>query len=693
MDMKLNKFITCTLFFSLSIQVVAQNVVSQRKKADLLFEKADYYNAIDQYNTVIKNDPKNTEVWFRLGNSYFFSRNHKGAANAYDRLSRLIEKNKKAKTKYYKAYLRQGQSLMALENYKEAKKAFLNFLRVRSTDSDYKDLKRVANNRIKSCDAAILLHSKSYAKEFTISTNSNEINSGYSDFAPVWKDSSTLIFTSLNKDKLIHLSPSDPFPVNQQLFSSRFLNNTWEKPEVFEEFSHDFFHIANGSFSENGEKFVFSRCQENERHQVRCDLYISKYEDGQWSKPSRMKGGINAGNSTSTQPAFGHYKIRGRNKEVLYFVSDRLGGRGQLDIWYSTFIGENNWTSPVNCGGVINTKGNEVTPYYHGATTELFFSSDFHYGLGGYDVFKAYGGLKSYKKPENLGIPLNSSYDDTYFSWRTYLENGTLVSNRTGSQSVFLENCCDDIYYYEYKSAHVIEGHVIAFDSVEMDIGDVDIGLADLEHLEYQDSINWIGETDVEGNFKLRYEQGKDAYLVVAKEDYETHYIKISELVGEKDSAVTVNMIKAVKWEEQLEEIKANEIQILTKNSLSTKSEKGAIFVMEHIYFDFSKAKIKPESYQDLILLEEFLRTNPKKKIEVGGHTDNIGSNEHNYKLSQQRSEAIRNYLIQKGIEENRLIAVGYGEDKPIADNQNPDGTDNSQGRRLNRRTEVKILN
>ncbi|MTI19691.1 OmpA family protein, partial [Fulvivirga sp. RKSG066] len=537
------------------------------------------------------------------------------------------------------------------------------------------------------------MYQDAYVEEFKITALPNKVNSKYSEFGAFWKDNNTLIYSSYNSDKLIEVPAEEQFVPPVNLYETKKSGDDWKKPELVKDFSHDYLHSANGSYSLNKKRFVFSRCGQNTTNQIKCDLYVSDYKNGSWSEPEKLGNKINLGSYTSTQPAFGVMSRRGHKTEVLYFSSNRPGGKGQLDIWYTTFKA-GDWTEPINCGSAINTIGNEITPYYHGKTKELYFSSDYHNGLGGYDIFKAYGGLKSWKRPENMGITINSGYDDTYFSWREYLKDGTLVSNRTGSRSVFMENCCDDIYAFNYESLSIIEGLIVKNDTTMERLPGVEIGLADLTHLEYPDSVNWISESDDKGSFKLKYKPGHDAYVVVAKEGYETHYIKISDLskASASDSLPHIAMINDLKWLEKLDKIKNQDVQVLSEQSLSKRVKKGAVFVMEHIYFDFNDATIKPEAYQDLTLLQSYLERNKNTVIEIGGHTDNLGSSEHNHALSQSRADAIKEYLVGKGISASRLIAVGYGEEKPIAQNQFESGADNPEGRRLNRRTEVKIL-
>ncbi|TRX58388.1 OmpA family protein [Fulvivirga sp. M361] len=670
-------FITSGVNHPLNAQGIHDRTVKQ------FFTQNDYYSAAALLESKAASHPTDPQVWYNLGNAHHHSRNHTAALSAYKRLMKLIEHKKGLRNKYYKAFYYNASSLMAEEKYEQARKLFFDFIRLRPNAADFRAMKRMANQQLRACDLRMKAADKTILNEYVISPLT--INSGYSDFGPVWMDDNRMLFTSLKSDTLL-TNDGAFYQPNRIFLTDR--KKGWSDPVEFESFSHELYHTANGTFSADGSKFAFTYCQENRRQEVRCAIYLSEKRGKVWTKPVKLKYDINKTGYTNTQPAFGVRRYRRKNQEVLYFVSNRPGGRGGNDIWYSLM---DKTTPPVNCGAAINTMGNEITPFYHYETNELYFSSDFHFGKGGYDIFKSYGSLKSWKRPVNLEA-INSGYDDTYFSWRKYLENGTFVSNRTGSKSVSNPNCCDDIYYFDYTPASLLEGIIVKGDSSQHTLDQVQLGLADLEHLEFPDSVNWFTESDKNGHFKIEYSSGQDAFLVVKKEGYETHYLKISELKEQYKDSLTIPMFNDFHWLQKLKSVGKKEVRVLSEDILKQPLEVGAIFIMEHIYFDFDAAEIKPEAYEDLSVLQRFLENNPKVSIEIGGHTDNKGGEEHNRSLSQKRAEVIADHLISSGIAEKRLLPIGYGESKPIADNQLPDGSDNPDGRRLNRRTEIKIL-
>lgn len=672
--------VLCT-FLSVNLQVCAQDTPGRHVKE--FFKQNDHYSAASILEIQASNRPKDHKTWYDLGSAHFHSRNHTGAIRAYERLMKLIGQEKTLRNKYYMAFYHYGSSLMAEKRYEEAKKVFFEFTRLKPNTQDFRTMKRWANQRLKACDLRMNTGDKAVLNEYDISPLA--INSGYSDFGPVWMNKNRMIFTSTRSDSV--LNRDDTFHHPYKLFETK-LQNGWNEPVEFESFTHDIYHTANGTFSADGLKFAFTYCQENKQQEVRCAIYLSERRGKVWTKPRKLKENINPKGYTNTQPAFGVRRYRRNDRDVLYFVSNRPGGKGGYDIWYSLLDGK---TEPVNCGSAINTIGNEVTPFYRHETKELYFSSDFHYGQGGYDIFKAYGSLKSWKRPVNLEA-INSGYDDTYFSWRVYLGNGTFVSNRTGSKSALNPNCCDDIYYFDYTPASLLGGMITKDDSTREALEWVELGLADLEHLEIPDSVNWFTKTDKNGHFKIEYSSGEDSYLVIKKKGYETRYLKISELKKQHKDSLMIPMAEDFQWQQKLQRIGKNDVQVLSEDVLKQPIEVGATFIMEHIYFDFNEANIKPEAYKDLSVLKQFLENNPKISIEIGGHTDNIGGEEDNRLLSQNRADVILQHLATVGIEAKRLKAVGYGESKPIADNQRPDGSDNPDGRKLNRRTEIKIL-
>ena len=177
--------------------------------------------------------------------------------------------------------------------------------------------------------------------------------------------------------------------------------------------------MANGTFSEDGKRFYFNVCQNKNSSDLRCDIYVSRLDGNSWQLPIKLNDDINPSDATNTQP------YEAENK-ILYFVSDRKGGEGKLDIWYSELSASGNYSAPYNLGKTINSADNEISPFFDAKTDKLYFSSDWFYGYGGYDVFFATKKKNEmvFDEPENIGLPINSSCNDIYFNFN-FAETGS----------------------------------------------------------------------------------------------------------------------------------------------------------------------------------------------------------------------------------------------------------------------------
>jgi hypothetical protein len=191
-------------------------------------------------------------------------------------------------------------------------------------------------------------------------------------------------------------------------------------------------------------------------------LYESSFYDGSWQPPKPLDKKINLPGYTATQPAIG----RINNEDVLFFVSNRPGGLGESDIWYSTAYSNGLFSEPENAGEQVNTLGNDITPFYHNASQTLLFSSDWHMGLGGFDIFKCVGVPEAFESAENIGYPINSSADDIYFSMHDTI--ALLTSNRKGSLSEKSATCCNDLYttYFKLEERKVEDPVQEAYDAL-----------------------------------------------------------------------------------------------------------------------------------------------------------------------------------------------------------------------------------
>ncbi|MFW5887006.1 MAG: OmpA family protein, partial [Bacteroidota bacterium] len=346
---------------------------------------------------------------------------------------------------------------------------------------------------------------------------------------------------------------------------------------------------------------------------------------------------------------------------TLYFASDRPGGKGGLDIWMSKVDELGLWSSPINLGDSINSPGNEQSPFIHFDGQTLYFSSDGLVGFGGHDLYYTKKNLLGeWKKPINLGYPINT-YDD---------EIGLMIDaeGKTGyfsSTNVINGKKQDNLDIYRFKLPQDIRPTPVSYmkgrvkdaefkTSISARFELIDLMTGKTIHESYSDHKN--------GEFLVCIPANRNYALNVSK----TGYLFYSE----NFSFEGIHSIE----EPFLKDIELKKIKL------------GEIIVLRNVFFEHDSYVLKPESKSELNQLINFLNSNTRLKVKIGGHTDYHGTGEYNLTLSQNRAKAVKDYLVENGIEITRLTYKGYGETKPIATNDTPGG------RALNRRTECKII-
>lgn len=690
-------------------------------------KQKSYYNAVSSFSSVLEKYPTNEYVLYNLAHAYFKGRDYVNAEKYY---KELVTINKKPKQGL--AWFELAETYKYLGKYELAQKAFSNFKRSRDKSPEVKLAKKWAGNSKNYCKYAWSMTSNDSAL-FHVDVLPEEINSGYTDCSPTALGPDTLYFASLRKDTVMTYGRNEHSPSNVNLYYSvKDEDNSWDAPVLQENLSKEFDHIANGVFGPDN-KFYYSKCHNNATNDIICGIYTRDIlGDGNYGKEQKLSSKINKHGYTTTQPTFGTYKKRkGRKKtlvNVMYFSSNRPGGRGGMDIWYSE-IGQNGkFNAPVNCGRSVNTIRDEVTPFYQAETGIMFFSSNYKYGLGGFDIFVSKGKLRRFRKATNLAMPINSSYDDTYFvPYPDTLDGnsfGYLVSNRPGGHALASETCCDDIYRFESFVPDSVNFEILLTQIVEkterVNLKDTTIVLRDslktildtsflnnarigyLNKWKYdfrlaEDStltpgeldamVTWSDKKTVDGKASIDLRDDQDYVIYLEHPDYKDTTIIIRFPI--KNQEVTLRRKeelkpKPVESTPQVENIAA----ALTKDKI-VKAQK---FVLDNMYFEYNMDIVKKESDESLDLLYTFLTNNPGVKVEIAGHTDSRGAEDYNLDLSQRRAESVVEKMVERGIKPSRMVAKGYGESQPIAENQNADGSDNPKGRRLNRRTEVIIL-
>jgi outer membrane protein OmpA-like peptidoglycan-associated protein len=409
----------------------------KHKMAHGLVTKGSYYNALDHLKDIVKEQPDNQKYMGKLADAYFFSRDYINAEEWYSKVIRL--EGKKVSLSLY----RYAETLKYNAKYKEAKDAFKIFTISKYKDNAGEKYKIFAKNEIESCEWAI--KNKDLKNQIEVVHIGDHVNSAYSEFGPVLMNDSTLVFSSLQSDSVISVKPDEPHTFHVKLLASKKQGEEWgphtELPQVNSVYESN----ANGAFSLDGKKFYFTRCVPNENNnQMICSIYVSEILNGELQKPVKLGKEVNTKGYTSTQPSIGMVSTGKSKYEVIYFSSNKPGGKGGQDLYYSA-INKNGTLKPAVNLGNINTIRDEISPFYD-KQGHLYFSSNFYYGFGGFDVFRSKGNINKWEKPINIGKPYNSRVDDTYFSIDNSTNEGFIVSNRPEGYHLMSETCCDDIY-------------------------------------------------------------------------------------------------------------------------------------------------------------------------------------------------------------------------------------------------------
>lgn len=623
--------------------------------ANKLFEEGNYYAAIKYYKDVIQERPENYKAIYNLAESYFRSFDYEHALPLYKQLSENKERD------YPLSPFQYALNLKYNGKYSDAKKAFNEFIKnYRGRDSQ--EYEEKVKREIEGCDFA--LKAKDNPAKVKIYNLGKEINSAYTEIAPLPYGDSILYFSALPSDSVIITTKSNESDYLIQMYKSYRRGKKWTKPELLpSSINNKKDQTGNGCFSLDKKKFYFTRCSENKEGVSICEIYSSNFRDGKMDEAVKLPNEINLPGFSSRQAAIG---IGSNGEELLYFVSDRPGGVGGADIWYAVVNKNGSFSTPVNSGGVINTQDDEITPFYHVPSKMIYYSSNGMSSMGNFDIYKSQGLMNKWYKPENIGLPFNSPVDDTYFVLdENNTGDGYLASNREGSITVKNKTCCQDIYRFEKirppDTVYAVRGFV------------------------YQEGDSTL--TPIEG-----------ALITFSKENIiaadTSRKSKMYHLKLEKESDYKITVIRQGYFQgtAMVSTKGLTKSDTLIQHIYLSKIEIGKEYVLEDIYYDFNKATLRPESEKSLNNLINLLNDNPNVVIEIGSHTDNIGSDSYNLKLSQKRAESVLKFLVQNGIDIKRLKARGYGETMPIVANQNPDGTDNPDARQKNRRTSFKII-
>lgn len=622
----------------------------------------DTYTALFYFEEWARRKPDNTEVLHQLAELYRATRNYTLADTTYQRV--LIQ----AADRYPEAYLSRAQMQMSRGKYVEAKRTLEQFRKVSRSLSD-KSLGKWGLELMKGCDLALDL--KDSAATATIALLDTSINWAHIEFSPAPMGDSVMVFGSLRENQVNFYDATEVDSARmpmRRLFRAVPKGDDWVFDGPFQgPWESMEGQIGGFALSPSGERVYFTVCKPDWTGKMICRIYMSDRNGSSWGEAIDLGDEVNHPRYTSSQPTVG--RASKTNAEVVYFVSDRPEGKGGMDIWFTEYNPrKKQFREAKNAGAAINTAGMEFTPFYDIATHTLYFSTDSRPGLGGLDVFSMEGERSRWQKDSlhHMGKDINSEADDLWYSLRPDRKGGFVVSNREGGVALLHSTCCDDIYTFTFNSNIEIHADVKVTECGKDCLKGATLRLFMVDAETGEDYL--AEERTVSGcQLDLQLTPNRDYRVEVTKDGWFNGTATLSTKGIRKSDTLQMDVC----------------LRIIPTEPVR----------LEGIRYDFDSADLTTDAKTAIDTgLLVILARNPDIIIELSSHTDSRGKDDYNMRLSERRAQSVVKYCIDKGVDKRRLVAKGYGETRPIAPNERPDGTDDPDGRAMNRRTEFKII-
>lgn len=678
------RIIGCILLVSLSFTALkAQEPGSRRfrkliRKADAWLQARYYDQALLLYQEILKKDPNNQELTFKVGIAYYENQQEEEALAYFRKLYRMNKKYHPMLDFYMaEAYHYTASIDRALMHY--------NFTRQNIAQKEGKDtvylaheemmvpiFRELLDKRVAECNFA-----SQYIKDSLLVQVKNmgaTINSKDIDYAPIISvNDSTLLFTSRRKGNTGgKKDPIDRHPY-EDIYITYKTDSKWSAPKQLSQSINTNFHDASLGFSPDGKMLFLYR---------KGDIFVSNLQtNGKWGKPKPLKGKINSKfqeTSFSISP----------DGQTIYFSSNRPGGYGGFDLYSTQLQANNTWGKPANLGATVNTKYDEDTPFISPDGKTLYFSSAGHSTMGKHDIFESVWLGQDWSKPRNLGYPINSTGDDICFILTADGQTAYYASDRKKGGLGRL-----DLYSVSKPAPYVIAGIPLNLINTELEtyiatskeqvdvtlyqrpvltirgtIRDKDNGrplqnarivLVDLETNREVSVFDNLSDTLSQNNYIGTIDSTGKYILHVTRKGYMYHneYMRVPTLIRAKEEVLNMTLKKLERSQR--------------------------VYVV--VFFDYKSDDIKKEHEKDLEKLVSYLISNPDVNLVLNGHADQTGTDQRNQKLSADRARKVMEYLIGRDINPNRVTYKAWGESKLI------DKRDDEAGRARNRRVECEI--
>ncbi len=642
--------------------------------------------AIEMYELAAEADPNSVEANFMAGNTYLQT-TEKSKATKYLLRAYQLDPNYQFDLLYLigRSYHYGYEFETAIDYYKEYVRKLEKNAQYNGSDKTPLD---EVERRIYEAENGIRY--KNDPVSFSIVNVGNAINSESWDFAPIVNaDETEMVFTSRRSDGNLNENVFDDNFHYEDIFISKKSGGEWNTAQNIGSVVNTKYHDSALGFSPDGKTLYIYSDEGN------GDIYytISLSEDT-WSPPVGLSENINSTGYNEKSVS------QSSDGNTLFFASNRPGGKGGFDIYFSQKNKKGEWGPSKNVGDVINTEMDEDGPFIQFDGKTLYFSSTGHDGMGGFDIYKSvYDSASSvWSTPENMGYPLNSPDDDIYFVMTKDGKTGYYASVRDDSKGY------NDIYRVTIAD---VSGGVVKKDKIaskENENNEVANPNGEIKAVDVVKTpepevvpnvvapVNFLvrvvnAKTNQSMDAKIELKSQPDNVVLPAKQMETGVYSFVISREDASNFMLSVEKPGFIFYNKSIRIPAATGTEQTVRETVRmSMPEIGSSKVLKNIFFEFDKTTFTIESYDELNKMVNFLEQNRDVNVEIAGHTDNIGAKAYNKKLSQLRANKVVEYLAGKGIDKRRLKAVGYGEEKPLVSND-----DEVMGREINRRVEFIV--
>lgn len=633
---------------------IFQKVYQDAKTESLTYAKGGFSDARLLFLDIYKQDTSNANIAFKLGVCYLNSRRYRADAVKYFEKAVTSVSNDYKESSFKErnspliAYKFLGDAYHLHYQFDKAINAYEKFISVMSENKNTDKILLTETKRaIEICYTAKRLVANPI--NVKIKNLGDNVNSTYADYSPVLSaDQNSLFFTS-RRPQTTGIQKDDEGNYMEDIYVSYKTKDSWSQAVNIGSPINTEWNEATVGISPDGQTILIYKDDNGDGN-----IYSTSLDGDKWSTPVKLNEHIN---SKYWEPS-AFFTADGN---TLYFTSNRPGGYGGRDLYTSKRTPEGDWAMAVNMGPVINTPFDEDAPFIHPDGVTLTFSSNGHETMGGFDVFTCILSENgNWSSPMNVGCPINTPDDDIFY-----------VLSPDGKTAYFSSFKTDGYGEKDNYSA-------VFPDKKEIPLTLMKGNVLDETGNPAKNVIITVTDNETEKVVGVYHANGKTGQFLFI-------------LTPGKNYNVTFDADKHLFYSENLEIPKESNYYEINRAVVLNPVIIGSKIILNNIFFDFDKATLRPLSNVELKNLVYLMKSNPTMKVEISGHTDSKGSAEYNQKLSEERAQAVVNNLIKNGINSSRFKAKGYGKSKPNVPNKKPDGSDDPDGRQLNRRVELTI--